>query len=166
MAGGIDAVRNEMIDDCAIGRIIKMNGPIWLGLTKDVKSLRKYAHLSEIWGMVTRTAFEQLKCSSIVLLVTIIGMTVIYLIPPSALACGLILGDYLLGLLGALSWSIMTIAYVPTLRLYKQPDWAAISLPAAAILFSLMTVDSASRHWRKQASSWKDRTYNNNIAKL
>ena len=156
-AGGIDAVRGEIIDDCAIGRMIKKNGSIWLGLTRSVKSLRTHTRLSEIWGMVTRTAFNQLNYSVSFLLVTTIGMIDIYLIPPFAVVWGLVFNDNISLSLGVLCWVIMAIAYLPTLRLYQRPFWETLILPVAAFLYSLMVVDSAQRHWTKRYPLWKGR---------
>ena len=158
-AGGIDTVRGEIIDDCAIGRMIKKNGSIWLGLTRNVKSLRSYTRLSEIWEMVTRTAFDQLNYSVTVLLVTIIGMIIIYLVPPFAVVWGLVFNDNLSLSLGVLCWVIMAIAYLPTQRLYQRPFWETLILPVAAFLYSLMVIDSAKRHWTKRYPSWKGREY-------
>ena len=158
-AGGIDAVRGEIIDDCAIGRMIKKKGIIWLGLTRNVKSLRSYTRLSEIWGMVIRTAFNQLNYSVSVLLVTTIGMIIIYLVPPFAVVWGLVFNDYLFLSLGVLCWIIMAIAYLPTQRLYQRPFWEALLLPIAAFLYSLMVIDSAQRYWKKRHPSWKGRKY-------
>ena len=158
-AGGIDAVRGEIIDDCAISRVIKQNGSIWLGLTRNVKSLRSYIRLSEIWKMVTRTAFDQLNYSVTVLLVTIIGMIIIYLVPPFAVVWGLVFNDNLSLSLGVLCWVIMAIAYLPTQRPYQRPFWETLILPVAAFLYSLMVIDSAKRHWTKRYPSWKGREY-------
>ena len=158
-AGGIDTVRGEIIDDCAIGRMIKKYGSIWLGLTRGVKSLRTHTRLSEIWEMVARTAFNQLNYSASVLLVTTIGMIVIYLIPPFAVVWGLVFNDNLSLSLGVLCWVIMAIAYLPTQRLYQRPFWETLMLPVAAFLYSLMVVDSAQRQWTKRYPSWKGRKY-------
>jgi len=157
--GGIDAVRGEIIDDCAIGRMIKKNGSIWLGLTRSVKSLRSHNRLSEIWEMVTRTAFNQLNYSFTILFVTTVGMTIIYLVPPFAVVWGLVFNDYFFLSLGVLCWIIMAIAYLPTQRLYQRPFWEALLLPIAAFLYSLMVIDSAQRHWTKRHPSWKGRKY-------
>jgi hypothetical protein len=53
----------------------------------------------------------------------------------------------------------MSLAYWPTARLYKQPAWMALSLPAAAALYTLMTIDSARRHWLGRGGLWKDRIH-------
>ena len=158
-AGGIEVVSSEVIDDCAIGRMIKKRGIIWLGLTRNVKSLRSYTRLSEIWKMVTRTAFDQLNYSVTVLLVTIIGMIIIYLVPPFAVVWGLVFNNNLSLSLGVLCWVIMAIAYLPTQRLYQRPFWETLFLPVAAFLYSLMVIDSAKRHWTKRHPSWKGREY-------
>jgi hopene-associated glycosyltransferase HpnB len=87
-AGGISAIKNEVIDDCALARTLKPHGPIWLGLTRRSASLRRYDTLSEIWAMVARTAFVQLGFSYLLLIGTVLGMAVIYLAPPAALLTG------------------------------------------------------------------------------
>ena len=139
--------------------MIKRKGSIWLSLTTDVRSLRKYSNFSEIWAMVIRTAFVQLNYSVTNLLITISGMIIIYLIPPFALAWGLFLGENFLIFLAVLCWTIMTIAYLPTQQLYKRPTWEALLLPVAAAIYSMMTVDSARRFWTKKYPSWKGRKY-------
>ena len=41
-AGGIEALRGEVIDDCALGRVVKRGGPIWLGLSEPEHTIRTY----------------------------------------------------------------------------------------------------------------------------
>ena len=36
-AGGIEVIRDALIDDCALARAMKKQGPIWLGLTDRVR---------------------------------------------------------------------------------------------------------------------------------
>jgi len=158
-AGGIDEISTEVIDDCAIGQMIKRKGSIWLGLTKEVRSLRNYSKLSKIWAMVIRSAFVQLNYSVTNLLVTIAGMIIIYLIPPLTLAWGILMGEKLLISLAVLCWTMMTIAYLPTQRFYRRRIWEALLLPLAALLYSIMTIDSAHRYLTKRHPCWKGRKY-------
>ncbi|PIW27430.1 MAG: glycosyl transferase family 2 [Rhodospirillales bacterium CG15_BIG_FIL_POST_REV_8_21_14_020_66_15] len=158
-AGGIQAIRGRLIDDCALAELLKARGSIWLGLTHETVSLRRYDTLSEIWRMVARTAYEQLGHSPLMLLGTVAGMTLLYLVPPVAAFWGLAAGDWRLAAAGAGGWLAMAIAYFPTLRLYGRPPWAGFALPAAALLYTLMTVDSARRHGQGRGGGWKGRTY-------
>jgi hopene-associated glycosyltransferase HpnB len=48
-AGGIVALKSEIIDDCALARLLKKDHSIWLGLTRSTISLRGYDRLSDIW---------------------------------------------------------------------------------------------------------------------
>ena len=157
--GGVEAIRGRLIDDCALAAEIKKQSPIWLGLTEKVTSDRAYDHLSEIWRMVSRSAFEQLDHSFFALAGTIIGMAVLYLVPPLA-GLALLGGSTKVVALGlATWWGLMAMAYRPTLRLYgMQPTWAVL-LPLAALLFTAMTVSSAIDHWRGRGSAWKGRQY-------
>jgi len=158
-AGGIDAIRSEVIDDCALARLIKRRGPIWLGLATRTRSLRAYEDLSEIWDMVARTAYVQLRHSVLALVGTLVGMTVIYLVPPVAFAVGTALREGPLASAGLLAWLLMALAYTPTLALYGRSVVWALVLPVSAALYTLMTLSSALRHWRGRGAGWKGRHY-------
>ena len=92
-AGGIAAIKERVIDDCAMAALIKPFGGIWLGLSEKTTSLRAYTYLSEIWHMVARTAYVQLNHSIFNLLGTVVAMILIYLVPPILFAFGLIVGE-------------------------------------------------------------------------
>jgi hopene-associated glycosyltransferase HpnB len=158
-AGGIESIRGQLIDDCALAAAIKAAGPIWLGLTEDVQSLRAYDGLGDVWGMVTRTAFEQLGRSWLVLVVAVCGMALVYLVAPAAVGIGAVMGDTVAAVAGAAAWVMMAIAYRPTLALYRKPVWWAALLPVAALLYTVMTMDSARRYGIGQVGAWKGRTY-------
>lgn len=161
-AGGIAEIKADIIDDCAMGRLIKkqatmegLGGGVWLGLTDRVFSIRPYEGLGEIWKMVTRTAFVQLDHSALQLLGCVLGMVVIYIVPIVVA----FLGGPNASLIGFATWALMTLAYIPTLSLYEQPIVRAFLLPVAAVIYTLMTIDSARRHWQGQGGAWKGRTY-------
>ena len=170
-AGGLDAVGGALIDDCALARAIKHSGStsgspggamgprgaIWLGLTTATRSVRPYAGLAGIWRMVARSAFTQLRHSALLLVAAVFGMVVVYLGPPVALIGGAAVGGWPGALLGAAAWLLMAAAYGPTLRLYGQSAVGALLLPVAAVLYTLMMVDSAVRHWRGHGGAWKGR---------
>ena len=159
LAGGIEAISGALIDDCALARRLKRTGPIWLGLSADTRSLRRYDTLREIWGMVARTAFEQLGNSPFMLAVTVVAMVITYLIPPAAMVYGAVEGDATTAVAGLAAWLAMAFVYRPTLVLYGQPAWAAFGLPIAALIYTAMTVDSARRHWQGKGGAWKGRHY-------
>jgi hopene-associated glycosyltransferase HpnB len=159
--GGLQILRHALIDDCSLAIAVKKQGKgkIWLGLTQATISLRPYDSLQTIWEMVARTAYTQLGYSPLLLIGTVFGMALVYLVSPLALIVGLGTADWALSFAGLAGWALMTIAYLPTIRLYQlSPLWAA-SLPAIALLYNLMTIDSALRHWRGQGGAWKGRVY-------
>jgi hopene-associated glycosyltransferase HpnB len=158
-AGGVAAIRDRLIDDCALAGMIKCSGPIWLGLTKDVRSIRAYESLGDIWRMVARAAFTQLSHSWLALAGTVVGMAIVYLVPPLAVALGLATGAAVPAIVGVAAWLLMAVAYWPTLRLYGLGLGWAFALPAAGFLYTLMTLDSARRHWQGRGGSWKGRHY-------
>lgn len=158
-AGGIGAIKDRLIDDCALAALLKARGSIWLGLSRETVSLRRYDGLGELWRMVARTAYEQLGHSPLMLVGAVAGMVLLYLVPPVAAVWGLVAGNWPMLAAGAAGWLAMAVAYFPTLRLYGRPPWAALELPMAGFLYTLMTVDSARRHGQGQGGGWKGRTY-------
>ena len=156
--GGIAAIRGEIIDDCALGKAIKRRGKIWVGLTNSEHSIRPYVGLTDIWEMVTRTAFTQLQYSPLLLLGSVIGLTLVYLIPPLVTATWFIHGNTMAGGLALGAWLTMMYTFQPTLRAYALGSSYGFVLPIAAFLYLLMTVDSAWRHWLKIGGQWKGRT--------
>ncbi|KEF41829.1 MAG: glycosyl transferase family 2 [Cyanobium sp. CACIAM 14] len=164
--GGLASIHGALIDDCTLAQAVKSNdrlvfgeGRLWLGLSDGTISLRPYPDLASIWTMVARTAFSQLDHSPWWLLGTVLGMGLIYLMPPAGVAAGLLLGDPTLIVLGLAGWSLMAFAYAPMLRFYRLSPLRAFALPAIALLYTLMTIDSALRHWRGRGGAWKGRTY-------
>ncbi|MFP6748077.1 MAG: glycosyltransferase, partial [Alphaproteobacteria bacterium] len=158
-AGGMAAISGALIDDCALARLIKRHGAIWLGLTTTSQSIRPHGRLEDIWAMVVRTAFFQLRYSAPLLAAAVAGMAVIYMVPPTALAGGLLIGENSLAGLGLAGCLMMAGAYGPILGLYHQPLWAAVLLPVAALFYTAMTIDSAVRHWRGLGGKWKGRMH-------
>lgn len=156
--GGVDAIRNRLIDDCALARRVKRQGAIWLGLAAGVRSQRRYHALGDVWDMVARTAFEQLGNSFPALAGTVVALVVTFVVPPLA-GVGALGGGWpaVAGLV--VWWGMMPHALAPTLRLYGlSPIWA-LTLPLAAFLYTLMTISSAVRTWRGRGGEWKGRHY-------
>ncbi|HWG74122.1 MAG TPA: glycosyltransferase [Acidimicrobiales bacterium] len=158
-AGGVSAVRGAVIDDVALARSLKASGAtIWLGLADDVCSVRPYPGLGDLWDMVARSAFTQLRYSTLLLAGTVVGLAVTFLGAPAALVAGIVTGDAPAALAGAGAWLVMAATYVPMIRYYRLPAWRALTLPAVACLYAAMTVTSAVRHWRGGVT-WKGRSY-------
>ncbi len=152
-AGGIKEIRAAIIDDCALAALLKERGPIWLGLTKRVESLRPYPHIRDIGRMVSRSAFAELRYSPLRLAGTLLGMAVTYLAPP-LLA---LFADGTAQILGVAAWVAMAIAFLPILHLYRRwPLWG-IALPVIAAFYTAFTFQSAVQHWRGRGGAWKGR---------
>lgn len=159
-AGGIEAVRDRLIDDVALARAIKHRpggGRIWLGLTEGTLSLRSYAGLGGIWRMVARTADTQLGHSLPALAGTVLGMSATFLAPPLLVLSAPWHGRLWAAGLALLVWLLMSATMVPTLRLYRlTPVWG-LALPVAALLYLGMSIDSAWRYRRGRGGQWKGR---------
>lgn len=159
-AGGIEAIRGALIDDCTLAAAVKRTGGrIWLGLADSARSLRGNGGLTGVWNMVARTAYTQLHYSPLLLAGTLLGMAFTFLVPP-LLALALPLhGNGWAAAAGLAAWIGMGVAYSPTLRLYGRSSLFGLLLPMVAALYSLMTVASAVRHWRGRGGQWKGRVY-------
>jgi hopene-associated glycosyltransferase HpnB len=152
-AGGLDSIKSALIDDCALGAVLKQQGPIWLGLTERVLSLRPYPHIGDIGGMVARSAYAELRFSPLRLAGTLAGMAVTYLAPP-LLA---IFADGYTQVMGGAAWLMMAISFQPTLRLYRRSPLWGFALPIIAAFYTAFTFQSAIQHWRGRGGAWKGR---------
>ncbi|MEX2453445.1 MAG: glycosyltransferase [Rhodospirillaceae bacterium] len=158
--GGIEAIRNELIDDCALATAIKgTGGRIHIALAETTHSLRAYGSLGAIWSMVARSAFHQLRYSPLLLAGTGAAMALLYLVPPVILLSLPLHGSYATAACAALSWIAMACAEAPTLYRYGLSPWRGFALPAAGLLYTLMTLDSARRHWAGHGGEWKGRAH-------
>jgi len=156
-AGGIDAVRGALIDDCAVGGLLKARGPVWLGFSRDVRSVRASESFAEVGQMISRSAYAQLKYSPLLLAGTVVGMAVIYLAP----VLMTLLGPLIPRLLGLAAWVLMAIAFQPTLRYYRcSPIWG-LCLPAIAFSYLIYTMNSAYLYYRGRGGLWKGRVQAN-----
>jgi hopene-associated glycosyltransferase HpnB len=152
-AGGIDAIHTEIIDDCALGRALKAQGPIWLGLTDRAASIRPYQGMNEIRQMVARSAYAQLGYSPLALLGTFIGMIAVYGAAP---AFAIFARDSAQAS-GFLAWAAMTLSFQPILKFYRlSPLWGLL-LPLIGFVYAMFTLDSAIQHWRGKGGMWKGR---------
>jgi hopene-associated glycosyltransferase HpnB len=154
-AGGIAAIRGDLIDDCALARRVKQTGGrIWMGLTRSAHSTREYASFGEIWRMISRTAFTQLNHSPVVLAGTVAGMLLIYVAPVAVLFSG----NRAAAALGAAAWVSMSALYVPMLRFYHLSAAYAPLLPAIALFYTAATIDSALSHYLGLGGLWRGRS--------
>ncbi len=152
--GGIAAIRQEIIDDCALARAVKgTGGKVWLGATADTHSVRPYDSLTEIERMIARTAFNQLGHSAWMLLGTVVGMLLIYVLPFLLI----ISGSVRLAIPGLVAFALMCATYFPMVRFYRlNPLWA-MTLPASAAFYTFATFHSAVKYWRGRGGEWKGR---------
>jgi hypothetical protein len=181
-SGGLTPIRGARIDDVALGQVVKaQRGRCWLGLSTEVVSVRPYPRLADLWQMVARSAYIQLRYSPWLLAGTVAGLAFIYLLPPAgaitglaalaASAAGAAGTAGAAGAAGAASapaalaagaglagWALMSLTYLPMLRLYRLSPLRAPGLPLIALLYTAMTVDSARRHYAGRGAEWKGRT--------
>lgn len=153
MAGGIAAIRHNIIDDCALGRAMKQQGPIWLGLTDRAVSLRPYEHISDIRHMVTRSAYAQLGYSPLMLAGTMLGLLMVYVAPvmTALFAWGIS------QLAGWLAWGVMALMFQPMLRFYRLSPLWGLGLPLIGLFYAAFTMESAVQHWLGRGGMWKGR---------
>ncbi|HEY3748207.1 MAG TPA: glycosyltransferase [Pseudonocardiaceae bacterium] len=159
-AGGLARIGGALIDDVALAGLVKHGGGgrIWLGLSTEVRSLRRYPKLADLWDMVARSAYTQLRYSPALLAGTVLGLLLLYAVPPVATVVGFATGSSVFALLGAAAWLVMSASYLPMLHAYRLTAWWAPLLPGIALVYAGMTVDSAWRHLRGRGGAWKGRT--------
>ena len=152
-AGGIEVIRDALIDDCTLAAAMKKQGPIWVGLTDRSVSVRPYASWTDMRRMIARSAYAQLQYSPLLLAGTILGMVLTYLVPVFAA----LFAHGWAQLVGALTWALMALSFQPTLRLYRLSPLWGVALPAISFLFMLYTLDSAYQYAAGKGGSWKGR---------
>jgi hopene-associated glycosyltransferase HpnB len=163
-SAGLAPISGARIDDVALGQVIKrQRGRCWLGLSTAVVSVRPYPRLADLWHMVARSAYIQLRYSPWLLAGTVAGLAFIYLLPPTGAIIGLAAGAAtgpaaLAAGAGLAGWTLMSLTYLPMLRLYRLSPLRAPTLPLIATLYAAMTVDSARRHYAGRGAVWKGRT--------
>jgi hopene-associated glycosyltransferase HpnB len=152
-AGGVAAIRDAVIDDCALATRLKACGPIWLGLSERIRSIRIYPSLGDIREMVARSAYAQLQYSPLLLVLAVAGLGLVYLTPPLFA----LLGRGFVQALGIASWMLMAVGFAPTLRYYRMPLLWGAALPAICLIYVAFTIDSAHQHARRGGGMWKGR---------
>jgi hopene-associated glycosyltransferase HpnB len=157
--GGIEAVRGALIDDVALAAAVKRGGRIWLGHSGLARSIRTYPRMADIWRMVSRTAYVQLRYSPLLLVGTVLGMALTFVVPPVAALFGPVSGHGIARWFGWLTWGGMAASYQPTLRRYHRSVLWAPFLPLIAAFYTAATINSAANHYRGRGVAWKGRAY-------
>jgi hopene-associated glycosyltransferase HpnB len=152
-AGGVAAISSALIDDCAFGALMKGVGPVWLGLTHRLRSLRAYPRFADIHRMVARSAFAQLRFSWLLLGLTSLGLVLTFFVPV-LLA---VFADGPAALFGIATYVLMSVSFAPIQRFYGLPRWRALTLPLIAAPYMLYTLDSAWAFRRGRGGLWKGR---------
>jgi hopene-associated glycosyltransferase HpnB len=165
-SGGLTPIRGALIDDVAMGTMIKrQRGRTWLGLSRQVVSVRPYPGLASLWQMVARSAYTQLNYSPVLLAGTLLGLVFLYVLPPAGALAGLALlaagpataPVILTAAAGLAGWALMSLSYLPMLGVYRLSPLRAPSLPLIALLYAAMTADSARRHYTGRGAEWRGR---------
>ena len=153
--GGIEAIKHSLIDDVALAKAVKACGSIFLGHSALAASIRPYPRFADIWHMISRTAFTQLRYSAALLALTLLGLTLVWLVPAAAI----LFGQGWSRASGAAAFGIAAISYMPTLTRYgRSPVWAMV-LPLIAVFYMAATLGSAVNYWRGRGARWKSRAY-------
>ena len=154
-AGGFETIRGEVIDDCSLAAAVKRaGGRLWLGVTRDTRSIRGYRSFANIRDMIARTAFNQLRHSTALLVGCVAGLLLTFMVPLALVWSS----DQTVGWIAAAACMLMFATYVPMLRLYRVNILSAVALPFASLFYLWATIYSASNYWRGQGGEWKGRT--------
>ncbi|MGO9636184.1 MAG: glycosyltransferase [Steroidobacteraceae bacterium] len=153
--GGIESIKHALIDDVALAKAVKASGPIYLGHSALAASIRPYPRFVDVWRMIARTAFTQLRCSAGLLGLTLLGLTLVWLVPAWALAFGHGLDRGY----GLAAYALGAFTYLPTLARYGRSWVWSLALPLIAVFYMAATGASAVNHWCGVGPQWKDRAY-------
>jgi hopene-associated glycosyltransferase HpnB len=153
--GGIEAIKDALIDDVALAKAVKRGGPIFLAHSELAASIRPYPKVSDLWQMISRTAFTQLRYSTALLILTMAGLSIVWLVPPWEAVFG---SGWRLGC-GVAACALAAASYMPTLIRYKRNKLWALALPLIAVFYMAATVASAVNYWRGKGARWKNRAY-------
>jgi hopene-associated glycosyltransferase HpnB len=147
-AGGISAISDALIDDCALAALMKRVGPVRLDLAQSSRSLRACDGWAPLWNVIARSAYTQLRRSPALLAATTLGMLLLFLVPP---ACAPLAWPALL------AWLLMMGLYAPMLRYYGRSLLWSAALPLVAMFYLAATIASAWRFYRGRGGYWKGR---------
>jgi hopene-associated glycosyltransferase HpnB len=153
--GGIAAIKNALIDDVTLAQKVKKLGPIYLGHSGLATSIRRYPGFADLWQMIARSAFTQLRYSPLLLVLTIAGLVLIWLVPVWAL----LFGQGWRQVLGLAAFVVAAMSYMPTLARYRQNRTLALALPLIALFYMAATLGSAINYWFGRGAHWKNRAY-------
>jgi hopene-associated glycosyltransferase HpnB len=156
-AGGIEFVRHEIIDDCALARRMKKVGGIWLGLTERAVSTRRYLRIADVGRMVSRSAYAELRYSPIRLVGAIAGMVLVFVAPAAIALLPTDVVGFEAGLIAATAWMAMLVAIQPLLFFYRRSVFWGFALPLAGAIYAAFTLNSAIQYWRGRGGLWKGR---------
>lgn len=152
--GGMGAVRSEVIEDCALARVVKQSGgKIRLGLTRSSVSLRGYNSFAGIRDLIARVAFTQLRYSFLMLLGALAGLIVTYLLPWVLFFA--FPGEAWLAVDTTIA--MMAATFVVTVKFYGLSWPWALTLPIAVLFYGYATSVSAVRYWLGRGGQWKGR---------
>jgi len=158
--GGIASIRNALIDDVTLAKAVKTSGrqtgaAIYLGHSGLATSIRPYPAWADLWQMITRTAFTQLHYSAVLLLLTLAGLTLVWLVP----AWEILFGEGWGRAAGSAAFGLAALSYLPTLTRYRRSPLWSLALPLIASFYMAATVGSALNYWLGRGARWKNRAY-------
>jgi hopene-associated glycosyltransferase HpnB len=153
--GGIEVIKDALIDDVALAKAVKQGGPIYLAHSELAASIRRYPNLSDLWQMISRTAFTQLRYSAALLILTMVALGLVWLVPPWEA----IFGTGLRQGCGVAACLLAAVSYMPTLFRYRRNMLWALALPLIAVFYMAATAGSAVNYWRGKGANWKNRAY-------
>jgi hopene-associated glycosyltransferase HpnB len=153
--GGIESIKHALIDDVALAVAVKAHGRIFIGHSGLAASVRPYAGFADIWRMISRTAFTQLRYSAPLLALTVAGLTLVWLVPPWEA----LFGRGWSRLCAVAACALAALSYLPTLTRYRRSKLWAAALPMIALFYMSATLGSAFSYWRGRGAQWKSRNY-------
>lgn len=155
--GGLESIRDRVIDDLALARAAKDAGAAcWMGLDPDLQSIRVYGSFGDVGALVTRTAFEQLGRSYLLVPIVLIGLLVLFAGPLALTIAGAAMLDPWMAGPAFVALLLQTAHYLPAVQYLDVAAGFALTLPLAALAYGWMTLLSAWRHLTGKRVPWRE----------
>ena len=150
---GVEPIASRRIDDVSLAREVKTRGGrLRLACSRtQVVSLRDYPTLADVWRMVRRSAFEELRFSWLRLAGCLLALGLVFAVP----LLGVASGDLATTIAALAAWALSAAAFRPAVAHFGLPAAWALTLPFAGLLYGAMTVDSALRHALGIMDGWR-----------
>ncbi|MFI5274637.1 MAG: glycosyltransferase [Ktedonobacterales bacterium] len=164
--GGHEAVRADIVEDLALGRVVKRyhGRLVWIDGTALVRA-RPYAGLREAWRGIGKGSFAAINYSLAAMVPGLAFVAAVMLAPYGFAIAGIVTGVSTGQADAALLWlplaqvALLMVSFALIVWRFKLPRSILFLQAAMTLTTILVTLDSAYHVTRGDGVAWKGRTY-------